>query len=59
MVDKEWYEGIYALQKAVTVVLATVLKKEELARRIWEGILKYEEHSYSYWSVGIVVFSDG
>ena len=39
------------LQKAVIVVLVTQLNKEELARRMWEGILKFEKHNYSFWHV--------
>lgn len=52
--NKDWYEGIYELQKAVTIVYVRLLHQEELATRIWEGIMKYHMKEAGYWLVFVI-----
>ena len=53
--NKDWYEGIYELQKAVMIVYVRLLHQEELATRIWEGIMKYHMTEAGYWLVFVIL----
>lgn len=52
--NKEWYDGIYQMQKAVAITNITVLNRQSLAMAIWEGIIKFHSKEYSYWNVGMM-----
>lgn len=57
--NKEWYDGIYQMQKAVAITNITVLNRESLAMAIWEGIIKFHSKEYNYWNVGMMNMIEG